>query len=190
MLIALGFVDWRRRTRPARIFGNRCALALTFVLASVGGSAIVTILLKQVIGRARPREYDSVGTLFFDPFSMSANFASFPSGHAMAAGAFAACIALLFPSLRVPVLALGALLAATRAIVGSHYPADVVAGFLLGAWFSYTVAVVLARRGCLFRVSGNVPSVAPSLMVLAGKVRRPGRPTGGKAILVPSTSPS
>lgn len=189
-LIALGFVDWRRRTRPARIFGNRCALALTFVLVSVAGSAIVTAVLKQVIGRARPREYDSVGTHFFDPFTMSANFASFPSGHATAAGAAAACLALLFPSLRVPVLAVGAALASTRAIVGSHYPADVVAGFLLGVWFSYAVAVVLARRGCLFKVSRNVPSVAPSLLVLAGKLRRSGRSSGGKTILVASTSPS
>lgn len=189
-LFGMGFIDWRRCTRAACVFGNRCALALSFMLLSVSTSALVNALLKQVFGRARPREYDNVGIFFFDPFTLSANFASFPSGHATAAGAASACIALLFPSFRVPVLILGALLAATRAIVGSHYPADVVAGYLLGAWSSYAIAVILARRGLLFKASGGLPTVKPGLRILARRVPWTRSALGGKTIAPASVAHS
>ena len=47
---------------------------------------------------------------------------------------------------------LGLFIAATRIAAEAHYPSDVVAGFLLGSFFSIGLARWLARRGVLFRI--------------------------------------
>jgi membrane-associated phospholipid phosphatase len=58
---------------------------------------------------------------------------SFPSNHATIAGAVA--VSVLWSSLRLglAVLVIAAAAAASRVVVGVHFPHDVVAGFLLGA---------------------------------------------------------
>jgi undecaprenyl-diphosphatase len=58
---------------------------------------------------------------------------SFPSNHATVAGAVT--VAVLWSSLRLGLLLLpiAAAAAASRVVVGVHFPHDVVAGFLLGA---------------------------------------------------------
>ena len=77
---------------------------------------------------------------------------SFPSDHAVMAGA--AAVGLLLVSKRLGAVAFGAalLMAATRVYVGAHYPHDVVAGLLLGA----AVAVFgwLLVRPLLTRIVG------------------------------------
>jgi membrane-associated phospholipid phosphatase len=58
---------------------------------------------------------------------------SFPSNHATVAGAVA--VAVLWSSLRLGLLLLPVAVAAaaSRVVVGAHFPHDVLAGFLLGA---------------------------------------------------------
>lgn len=58
---------------------------------------------------------------------------SFPSGHAAGAFAFAAFVALRVPRWGALALLFAALVAASRVVLGVHYPSDVVAGALLGA---------------------------------------------------------
>ena len=57
---------------------------------------------------------------------------SFPSGHALNAFAIGSVIALAFPSLAVPVLAVAASVAASRVVLGLHWLSDVLAGSLVG----------------------------------------------------------
>ena len=57
---------------------------------------------------------------------------SFPSGHATVSFACATLLAAAVPRLRWPFYALAALIAFSRVYVGVHYPADVLAGALLG----------------------------------------------------------
>jgi len=58
---------------------------------------------------------------------------SFPSGHTLHAVAFTwqACVA--FPELTVVLLPLALAIAASRVVLGLHYPTDVLVGALLGA---------------------------------------------------------
>lgn len=113
--LALTLGDGRRRRTGLVLLG---AAALTLGL---------TLLLQQLVGRARPEE---VRLLLATPAA-----ASFPSGHA----ALAACTAVLLSlSFRRPRIIAGASVSATliilsRLYLGHHYPSDLVAGALVGA---------------------------------------------------------
>jgi membrane-associated phospholipid phosphatase len=72
---------------------------------------------------------------------------SFPSGHATTIFAVAALIALGLRSPAIALLALGvaAAAAASRSVVGVHWPIDVLAG-VFGGWLSGALGVILAQR--------------------------------------------
>lgn len=106
--------------------GPRRRLGWTLI-AALGVTFVVTLLLQLVVGRARP---EGIRTLIAVPA-----FASFPSGHASLLAATAAV--LLSAAWRrlwlwavLPALAL--LVALSRVYVGHHYPSDVLAGLVLG----------------------------------------------------------
>ncbi|PZM09753.1 lipid A 1-phosphatase LpxE [Rhizobium tubonense] len=122
-----------------------------YFLVSIALSGLIANLLKRIIGRARPVHFDDWGILGFSPFSSHAAFQSFPSGHATTIGAFFAALMFLFPRYRIIFAVCAIWLAATRVMIGAHYPSDVVAGLALGAWFSFMIAIVYSRYGLLFR---------------------------------------
>jgi undecaprenyl-diphosphatase len=126
-----------------------------YLLVSIVLSGLVANILKRIIGRARPVHFDDWGILGFSPFSNSAAFQSFPSGHATTIGAFFAALIFLFPRYRIIFAICAIWLAATRVMVGAHYPSDVVAGLALGAWFSFMTAIVYSRYGLLFKTDEN-----------------------------------
>lgn len=58
---------------------------------------------------------------------------SFPSGHALHAVSFAVLLTLLYPSLAPALWTFAAVVAASRVVLGVHYPSDVLAGAAIGA---------------------------------------------------------
>jgi undecaprenyl-diphosphatase len=72
---------------------------------------------------------------------------SFPSGHAASAFAFSRGWRRRCLPRGVPLLAVATLVAYSRVHVGVHYPADVVAGAVLGGAVAPAVAAVLRARG-------------------------------------------
>jgi undecaprenyl-diphosphatase len=129
-----GWLLWRRRWRPALFF----ALSMLGVwgLEHVG---------KAVLARSRP-------SLWSSPAPEA--WFGFPSGHAMAAAALAAALAVLaWPTPgRWWVMACGAcfvlLVSASRIYLGVHYPSDVLAGWLASlAWVLALRRLVLPRPG-------------------------------------------
>ncbi|MEO5680957.1 MAG: phosphatase PAP2 family protein [Acidimicrobiales bacterium] len=98
-----------------------------------GAGALVALGVNQVIGslidRARPFEtLADVHVLV----SRTTDF-SFPSDHAVVAGAVAAGLVLAHRGIGMVAVVLAMVLALARVYVGTHYPADVVAGLALGA---------------------------------------------------------
>jgi membrane-associated phospholipid phosphatase len=112
------------------------------VLAADLGAGILTYGLKLAVGRDRPpslhpRPKPLIGT---------PHDASFPSGHAASAFACAATLGWALPRYRIPLLVLAAGVAWSRVYVGVHYPADVMAGAILGLLVAAAVAVLAGRR--------------------------------------------
>lgn len=120
---------------------RRIRLAL-WVLLTLWGGALLGVVLKSAVGRARPELVDPVA---------HEGGRSFPSGHAL--GATVACgllvlvLAPLLPRRWRPVARAVAVLAVlavcfARVGLGVHYLSDVTAGVVIGvAWLAVTSAV-------------------------------------------------
>jgi membrane-associated phospholipid phosphatase len=126
------------------------ASTIGFVFVSVGGAGLIANLAKNIIGRARPPLFDTVGALDFKLFAFDPDYASLPSGHATNIFAFATVIAILWPRGRVLLYTVAAWIAASRILIGQHYFTDVVLGAILGTAFPYFVRDRFAARRWLF----------------------------------------
>jgi membrane-associated phospholipid phosphatase len=118
-----------------------------FVVVTMVGSALLNLVVKTAVHRARPALPDPVAR---------AHGLSFPSGHAQ--GIVVACGVLLLvflpvfrgPWRRVAVgvaLVMASAIGAARIALGVHYVSDVLAGYLLGAaWLAAMTAAFSAWR--------------------------------------------
>ena len=108
------------------------ALALMPVIHMVLAGAACTLVYKLLKrGTLRPRPFHvhqhiAAGAQPLDQFS-------FPSGHTLHAVAFTLVACSYFPQLAWVTLPFTLLVAASRVVLGLHYPSDVVAGAALGA---------------------------------------------------------
>jgi undecaprenyl-diphosphatase len=109
--------------------------AIIMALTGLLGVAIYK-LLKRVFVRERPFITHSTIDLAMVPLDRY----SFPSGHTLHAVSFAWQVTAHFPELGWVLVPLAALIAASRVVLGLHYPTDVLAGAALGA--------SLAELGC------------------------------------------
>ena len=123
------------------------ALVLTVTML---GSSLLTVVLKEVFGRARP----STDTLLGFPASTT----SFPSGHSFNTAVFAGLLAgmvlmttaaSLYRALAIMAAAGATLLVGvSRVYLGYHWMTDVLAGWSLGlAWLCLVTLALLWLRG-------------------------------------------
>jgi len=131
--------------------------ALEGVVAIGVTSATVNLGVKPVASRRRPDRFgpDLVAARHV-PMPESA---SFPSGHAASAFAFAYAVGRHLPGLGLPIRLLAGGVAYSRVHTGVHYPGDVVVGSILGAATAATVAAASDRLPQ--RQQGRRRSVAP-----------------------------
>jgi len=148
------FFTWMgaKQTSRRRNAGYRFAQQLLlFLFATVALSGIGVSLLKNILGRARPKFFEKLGPVEFQPFTFDHDFASFPSGHATTTGALVGVLAIVWPGARVPLFIAGAWIASTRFLIDAHYFSDAVAGGAIGVAFAYFLRDRLALRDWLFR---------------------------------------
>jgi undecaprenyl-diphosphatase len=132
MLLA-GFCLRRPSWRDTAI---ACLLA-----ASVAG--IFTDIFRFGLGRARPNAGVVDG---FYGLSRSSKFHGFPSGHTTTAFATMVPIAVSYPPLALPCLAVAATVGWSRMYVNYHRPTDVLVGAGVGIAFGWTVGLAGRRR--------------------------------------------
>lgn len=153
--LILSVSKWDLLERPKRLKRISHYADLNFVFFSVLLSGLLVYLLKNIIGRARPKLQSELGAVAFEPGSFEYAYASFPSGHSTTLGALCMAVALLFPAMRWPLLFVALLGGLSRVVVFSHYPSDVIAGLAFGAGFVILAARWLAQRGVMFRFQGR-----------------------------------
>lgn len=146
------------------------AARLGFVFTCVVGISLPVLVIKYALGRARPSAALTLtgpnAQLTFDWFAMRPSYASFPSGHSTVVFAVVVALAALYPRARWPLLALGLLVAASRVVLGSHYPSDVLAGAALATAFTLWMVKVFAAKRLVFAVAADgaiTPKAGPSM---------------------------
>jgi len=126
----------------ALVAAGQPRLGLAALLANTGSHLVVQIL-KRAVARVRP--CDASGTPLAlvdlpDPHS-------FPSGHAAAATAVAATVALAHPMIAPVVLPLAGLVAYSRVALRVHHLSDVLAGVALGLGGAIAAMKLLGAGG-------------------------------------------
>ncbi|GAA1713350.1 hypothetical protein GCM10009765_73040 [Fodinicola feengrottensis] len=155
LVLVLGCCWWRvRRERDGY---RSMAGVLATGLSGVVALAVSSYLLGPLINRPRP----FVAMPHVLQLLPHAADSSFPSDHAMVAGALAAGILLIHRRLGLVAVVFACLLAFARVYVGVHYPSDVISGLLIG--FAVTAALMIPL----------VAALAPLLVRLARTPLRP-----------------
>ncbi|MEN3353852.1 MAG: undecaprenyl-diphosphatase [Betaproteobacteria bacterium] len=109
--------------------------AIQPVLHMVAVGLVCTLLYKSIkVCTSRPRPYAAQAdiTLFAAPLDQY----SFPSGHTLHAVAFSLVALTYYPALVWLVLPFTTVVGLSRVVLGLHYPSDVIAGAVLGAFIA------------------------------------------------------
>ena len=123
-----------------------------FTVFAVAAAIALVQMFKYALGRSDPHLINEFGVFHFAAFSSDAAEASFPSGHATTAFAFATAVALFAPRWGMAFF-LGALaVAGARVASGAHYASDALGGMVLGVAVTFALARACARHRLVFRV--------------------------------------
>ena len=117
-LLALFF----RYVSPQRLWERRA----WFLWGSVLVPSLICLVLKILLGRARPELLFSEHLYGFYGFHRHASFWSFPSGHTTAVMGFVFGVSALFPRYAYAVLIYGLLVALSRVLLTQHFVSDVM----------------------------------------------------------------
>lgn len=118
-----------------------------------GIATVLVHTVKHLIGRPRPK-FSVSGDWDITP-SLTSGFDSFPSGHTTATFALAVVLARRFPHYSLLCFGVGAFVALSRVLRGSHFTTDVFGGAVLGLvsgalalapWKEWRVAVETGLR--------------------------------------------
>lgn len=93
----------------------------------------VGLVLYKVLKRTLVRERPFVGLVGIECAMPPLDRYSFPSGHTLHAVAFSSVAVASVPALAVVLIPFALLVAASRVVLGLHYPSDVLVGAVLGA---------------------------------------------------------
>ena len=127
------------------VAGRRLKQAGFWTLVAFAISGVCVNILKVIVHERRPWVTDPPPASWWG-YLHDSRFQSFPSAETATTFAVAITIAAWYPSLRIPLIIVAALIGLARVIVGSHHPSDVVAGAMLGIAVSQSLVTFARRR--------------------------------------------
>jgi membrane-associated phospholipid phosphatase len=135
-LVAFSLLGLFARKRPDIVWA--------LLLAALFATAWVHIL-KPLIDNPRP--LSALGADMINVIGIELRRGSFPSGHTATAFTLAGVICLrgVHPALAALVLLLATLAGISRAVVGAHWPLDILAG-AFGGWIAAVIGVALSNK--------------------------------------------
>jgi membrane-associated phospholipid phosphatase len=134
--------------------GARYARNIALLNVAIYDAMVAAWDAKYSYNRARPSEVDSSLTTLLEP----ANSPSYPSEHAVAAGAASAVLSYLFPDFAADFEAKAQEAAHSRLVAGVEYPSDVEAGLALGRAVAEQVIARGKADGSDVAWDGTMPS--------------------------------
>lgn len=137
--LILSFTLWLAGFFSRRSYLRNAAIACLIAASAAG---LFTDLFRYGLGRARPNA--GVADGFYGP-SLKSKFHGFPSGHTTTAFGTAIPIAVMFPSVAIPSVAVAASVGWSRMYLNYHRPTDVLVGAGIGISFGLVIGVA-ARR--------------------------------------------
>jgi len=152
LLLATPFLSAPRLSFLSRGVLTMAAVRLGYMFVAIALTGLADSILKRIVGRVRPSEW---GPFAFHPFSWRSDYASLPSGHATNVFATLVAVGLVFPRARPLLWAYALAIAASRVIVSSHFPSDVLAGAAFGAFGAIIVRDWFAVRRLGFYVGSD-----------------------------------
>ena len=117
MPLLIGLERWREGLQAS----------LQMLLAGAAGLLLYKLLKKKLV-----RERPFIGLIGIECAMPPLDRYSFPSGHTLHAVTFTAIAISYVPQLAVVLVPFALLVAASRVVLGLHYPTDVLAGAVLG----------------------------------------------------------
>lgn len=144
-------LTWRVLFRCISVLGDGIAwyALMAVLLLRYRNEAVIPVLHMMIVGllctagykllkahTSRPRPYQVHQSIrhFIAPLDRF----SFPSGHTLHAVAFSLIAAAYYPALTPVLTVFSLLVAASRVVLGLHYPSDVVAGAAIGGAIAIT----------------------------------------------------
>ncbi|MFO1426756.1 MAG: phosphatase PAP2 family protein [Steroidobacteraceae bacterium] len=112
---------------PLLLGGSGFAVAARMLIAGAAGLALYKLLKRKLV-----RERPFVGLVGIDCAMPPLDRYSFPSGHTLHAVLFTTMAVQAAPVLALLLVPFTLLVAASRVVLGLHYPSDVLAGATLG----------------------------------------------------------
>jgi len=98
---------------------------------AVIGTTTIAMLIKRLLGRARPR-CESAGRFLGPSWRHANKRESFPSSHSASAMAYSVVLATAYPHAAATFITLGVICAVLRYLMDAHWPSDVLAGIAMG----------------------------------------------------------
>jgi len=141
------------------IWSRRLMRAGGWTLLSFAVSGVTVNLLKLLFPRPRPWVTDPLPSTW-SAYLGDSHFQSFPSAETATTFAVAVSISSWYPTLRLPLLAIAALVGLARVLVGGHHPSDVIAGGIVGVVVGQIITSWAGRRAKGDRERG--PAQAPT----------------------------
>lgn len=123
------------------IFKKTRPLGLSMVISIVLGYICGNIIVKNIVARARPYEYNSEIKLLINKLTDY----SFPSGHSLVSFEAATCIFIRYKKWGIAAIIMAVAIAFSRLYLYVHFPSDVLTGTVFGIIFGIIGSLIVNK---------------------------------------------